>query len=97
MAGLKIWEALLDTGKVTTVSEGEKVDPETWTALKNGFQEFAYDTFLSLKPCMEKRNKEIHRKYLNVLDLRIGAAQHTGIENIPCSKLKLLAGEKVET
>jgi superfamily II DNA or RNA helicase len=96
MAGMKIWDALLDTNKVITVSRGEKVDFETWMALKSASQEFAYDTFLALKSGMEKRNEETHRKYLYALDLRIEAAQHIGIENIRSHKLKLLAREKAE-
>lgn len=96
MAGPKIWDVLLDTGKVITVSEGKKIDPETWAALKSASQEFAYDTFLSLKTGMEKRNEETHRKYLYALDLRIEAAQHIGIENIRSSKLKQLAREKAK-
>lgn len=97
LAGPKIWDTLLDTGRVITVNEGEKIDPGTWAALKNASQEFAYDTFLSLKTGMEKRNEETHRKYLYALDLRIEAAQHIGIENIRSSKLKQLAREKDET
>ena len=96
MAGPKIWDALLDTGKFITVSEGEKVDPEMWASLKSASQEYAYDTFLSLKTGMEKRNEETYRKYLYALDLRIEAAQHIGIENIRSSKLKQLAREKDE-
>lgn len=98
MAGPKIWDALIDTDKVITVSEGEgeKVNSETWAMLKNASQEFAYDTFLSLKSAMEKRNEETHRKYLYALDLRIEAAQHIGIENIRSSKLKQLVREKAE-
>ena len=96
MAGIKIWDALLDTEKVITVSEGEKVDCETWMALKSASQEFAYDTFLALKSDMEKKNEEVHRKYLYALDLRIEAAQHIGIENIRSHKLKLLTREKAE-
>jgi len=96
MAGTKIWDAVIDTDKVITVSEGEKIDPETWTTLKNASQEFAYDTFLSLKTSMEKRNEETHRKYLYAIDLRIEAAQHIGIENIRSSKLKQLGREKNE-
>lgn len=96
MAGPKIWDALLDTAKVITVSEGEKVDSEIWMALKNASQEFAYDTFLALKSGMEKRNEETYRKYLYALDLRIEAAQRIGIENIRGSKLKQLARKKAE-
>lgn len=96
MAGSKIWDALLDTRKTITVSEGEKISAETWAALKGASQDFAYDTFLSLKTGMEKRNEETHRKYLYALDLRIEAAQHIGIENIRSSKLKQLAIEKAE-
>ena len=96
MAGPKIWDALLDTAKVITVSEGEKVDSEIWMALKNASQEFAYDTFLALKSGMEKRNEETYRKYLYALDLRIEAAQRIGIENIRSSKLQQLARKKAE-
>lgn len=96
MAGPKIWDALLDTDKIITVSEGEKIDFETWAALKSVSQEFAYDTFLVLKSTLEKRNEETHRKYLYALNLRIEAAQHISIENIRSYKLKLLAREKAE-
>lgn len=96
MAGQKIWDALLDTEKVIAARDGEKVDSETWAALKNASQEFAYDTFLSLKSGMEKRNDETHRKYLYALDLRIEAAHHIGIENIRSSKLKQLDREKAD-
>lgn len=96
MAGPRIWDVLIDPDKVIRVSEGEKIDPETWTTLKNASQEFAYDTFLSLKTSMEKRNEETHRKYLYALNLRIEAAQHIGIENIRSSKLKHLGREKAE-
>lgn len=96
MAGMKIWDALLDTNKVITVSRGEKVDFETWMSLKNASQEYAYDTFLALKSGMEKRNEETQRKYLYALDLRIEAAQHIGIDNIRSHKLKLLEREKAE-
>lgn len=96
MAGMKIWDALLDTDKVITVSEGEKVHLETWMALKSASQEYAYDTFLAIKSSMEKKNEETHRKYLYALDLRIEAAQHIGIENIRSHKLNLLAREKAE-
>lgn len=96
MAGQKIWDALLDTEKVIAARDGEKVGSETWAALKNASQEFAYDTFLSLKSGMEKRNDETHRKYLYALDLRIEAAHHIGIENIRSSKLKQLDREKAD-
>lgn len=96
MAGIKIWDALLDAEKVITVSQGEKVDFEAWMALKSASQEFAYDTFLALKSGMEKRNDENHRKWLYALDLRIESAQHIGIENIRSHKLKQLAREKAE-
>ena len=96
MAGPKIWDAVIDTDKVITVSEGEKIDIESWTILENSSQQFAYDTFLSLKTSMEKRNEETHRKYLYAIDLRIEAAHHIGIENIRSSKLKQLGREKAE-
>jgi len=96
MAGPKIWDALLDTGKIITVCKGEKVDSETWAALKRASQEFAYDTFLSLKTGIEKRNEETRRKYMYAIDLRIEAARRIGIENIRISKLKQLAREKAE-
>lgn len=96
MAGTKIWEALLDTEKVVTVSQGEEIDFEKWLALKSASQEFAYDTFLVLKSGIENRNEETHRKCLYALDLRIEAAQQIGIENIRSHKLKQLTIEKAE-
>lgn len=96
LAGMKIWDALLDSGKVVTVREGEKVEFETWMALKSASQEFAYETFQALKVSVEKRNEETHRKHLKALELRSEAAQYIGIENIRSHKLKQLAREKAE-
>ena len=96
IAGIKIWDALLDTDKGITVSQGEKVEFDTWMALKNASQEFAYDAFLALKSGVEKRNEETHRKYIYAHDLRIDAAQHIGIDNIRSHKLKQLARERAE-
>ncbi|MHB1956966.1 MAG: hypothetical protein ACYCOU_24885 [Sulfobacillus sp.] len=96
MAGMKIWDALLDPTKVITAGEGEKVAAETWGALRSASQDFAYDTFLALKSAIETRNQETYRKYLYDLELRIEAAQHIGIENIRSHKLKLLAKEQAE-
>jgi hypothetical protein len=96
LAGSKIWDAILDREKTMTVNAGEKMDPVTWKGLTEASLEFAYDTFVSLKSGIEKRNEETHRKYLYALDLRIEAAKRIGIENIRVHKLKTLAGEKSE-
>lgn len=96
MAGMKIWDALLNTDKVITVSHGDKVDFETWMTLKSASEEFAYDSFLALKSGIEERNEETFRKSLYALDLRIEAAQHVGIENIRIHKLKQLERERAE-
>lgn len=96
LAGIRIWDALLDTEKVINVSQGEKVDVQTWMALKSASQEFAYDSFLALKTGIENRNEETYRKCLYALDLRIEAAQRIGIESIRSHKLKQLAIEKAE-
>lgn len=94
MAGKKIWEAILDKDRVITVCEGEKIDIETQNKLRTASQEFAYDTFLTLKAELEKRNEETYRKYLYALNLRIEAAQRIGIENIRKHKLMALSREK---
>ena len=96
MAGKKIWEAILDKDRVITVWEGEKIDIETQNKLRTASQEFAYDTFLTLKAELEKRNEETYRKYLYALNLRIEAAQRIGIENIRRHKLMALSREKAE-
>jgi hypothetical protein len=96
MAGKKIWEAILDNTRMITVNEGEKIDMDTQSKLLMASQEFAYDSFLSLKAEIEKRNEETHRKYLYALNLRIEAAQHIGIENIRNHKLLALGREKAE-
>jgi superfamily II DNA or RNA helicase len=96
MAGKKIWEAILDKDRVITVWEGEKIDIETQNKLRTASQEFAYDTFLTLKAELEKRNEETYRKYLYALNLRIEAAQRIGIENIRKHKLMALSREKAE-
>jgi superfamily II DNA or RNA helicase len=96
MAGKKIWEAILDKDRVITVWEGEKIDIETQNKLRTASQEFAYDTFLTLKAELEKRNEETYRKYLYALNLRIEAAQRIGIENIRKNKLMALSREKAE-
>lgn len=96
MAGVKIWDALLDPHKVITASEGEKIAVETWRDLRYASQEFSYDTFLALKAAIEARNHETYRKHQYALKLRVEAAQHIGIENIRSHKLKLLAKEQAE-
>jgi SNF2 family DNA or RNA helicase len=96
MAGKKIWEAILDKDRVIAVCEGEKIDIETQNKLRTASQEFAYDTFLTLKAELEKRNEETYRKYLYALNLRIEAAQRIGIENIRKHKLMALSREKAE-
>jgi superfamily II DNA or RNA helicase len=96
MAGKKIWEAILDKDRVITVCEGEKIDIETQNKLRAASLEFAYDTFLTLKAELEKRNEETYRKYLYALNLRIEAAQRIGIENIRKHKLMALSREKAE-
>jgi superfamily II DNA or RNA helicase len=96
MAGKKIWEAILDKDRVITVWEGEKIDTKTQNKLRTASQEFAYDTFLTLKAELEKRNEETYRKYLYALKLRIEAAQRIGIENIRRHKLMALSREKAE-
>jgi len=96
MAGKKIWEAILDKDRVITVWEGEKIDIKTQNKLRTASQEFAYDTFLTLKAELEKRNEETYRKYLYALNLRIEAAQRIGIENIRKHKLMALSREKAE-
>ncbi len=96
MAGKKIWEAILDKDRVITVWEGEKIDIKTQNKLLTASQEFAYDTFLTLKAELEKRNEETYRKYLYALNLRIEAAQRIGIENIRRHKLMALSREKAE-
>ena len=96
MAGKKIWEAILDKDRVITVCEGEKIDIKTQNKLRTASQEFAYDTFLTLKAELEKRNEETYRKYLYALNLRIEAAQRIGIENIRRHKLMALSREKAE-
>jgi len=96
MAGKKIWEAILDKDRVITVCEGEKIDIETQNKLRTASQEFAYDTFLTLKAELEKRNEETYRKYLYALNLRVEAAQRIGIENIRKHKLMALRREKAE-
>ena len=96
MAGKKIWEAIFDKDRVITVCEGEKIDIETQNKLRTASQEFAYDTFLTLKAELEKRNEETYRKYLYALNLRIEAAQRIGIENIRKHKLMALSREKAE-
>lgn len=96
MAGKKIWEAILDKARVITVYEGNKIDIDTQNKLRTASQEFAYDTFLTLKAELEKRNEETYRKYLYALNLRIEAAQRIGIENIRKHKLMALSREKAE-
>ncbi|MGI6541197.1 MAG: DEAD/DEAH box helicase [Bacillota bacterium] len=96
MAGKKIWEAILDQERVITVRDGEKIDIKTQNKLLTASQEFAYDTFLTLKAELEKRNEETYRKYLYALNLRIEAAQRIGIENIRKHKLMVLSREKAD-
>jgi len=96
MAGKKIWDAILDTIRMISVYEGEKIDTDTQNKLRTASQEFAYDSFLTLKAEIEKRNEETHRKYLYALNLRAEAAQHIGIENIRKHKLMALSREKAE-
>ena len=96
MAGRKIWDAILDKDRVITVSEGERIDTETWNKLLTVSQDFAYDTFLELKAELEKRNEETYKKYLYALNLRMEAAQRIGIENIRRHKLMALSREKAE-
>lgn len=96
MAGKKIWEAILDKDRVVTVCEGNKIDSDTQNKLRTASQEFAYDTFLTLKAELEKRNEETYRKYLYALNLRIEAAQRIGIENIRKHKLMVLSKERTE-
>lgn len=96
MAGKKIWEAILDKDRIITVRKGEEIDTETKNKLYKVSQEFAYDTFLTMKAELEKRNEETYRKYLYALNLRIEAAQRIGIENIRKHKLMTLNREKAE-
>lgn len=94
LAGKRIWEAMLDSGKGITVIKGSVLDNKRWTALTAAAQEFSYDTFLALKEETEKRHEESYRKYMYALELRIGAAKRIGIENIRRHRLAQLMTEK---
>lgn len=96
MAGMKIWNAILDDSSIITAVVGDKVNNATWQKLQSASQDFAYDTFLSLKSEVEHRNEENHRKYLYALSLRLEAAQNIGIENIRHHRVSVLKHEKAE-
>lgn len=49
LAGKMIWDALLDDGNHLSVSPGNTLSEDLWQSLSQSAQEFAYDTFLSLK------------------------------------------------
>ncbi len=94
LAGKKIWEALLDSGKGITVTKGNVLDDEQWAALTSAAQEFSYDAFLALKEETEQRHEESYRKYMYALELRTEAAKRIGIENIRRHRLVQLMKEK---
>lgn len=96
VAGLKIWDAMIDSNRIVNVAQGDRIEHDTWTTLKRASQDFAYDSFLALKSNRESKREETYRKYRYALDLRIEAAQQIGIENIRSHKLKQLAEEKSE-
>ena len=93
-AGKMIWEALLDADKSITVSQGDGVGEDIWQYISKASQEFAYDTFLSLKDAAEHLHEEIYRKRMYAWDLRAEAAQRIGIDNIRKHKLVQLMKEK---
>lgn len=97
MAGIKIWEAMLDSNRIISVQTAEAIDEDLWNLLKDVSQEFAYNTFLALKSDMEKKNEETYQKYQFALNLRIEAARRIGIDNIRRHKLARLTAEKNET
>ena len=94
LAGKKIWEALLDAGKQISVLSADRLDSQRWEALYTAAQEFAYDTFLSLKEEADQRRRESYRKYMYALELRTEAAKKIGIENIRRHRLIQLMKEK---
>ncbi len=96
MAGIKIWEAILDNKYRIYAKGSNSIDTETYEMIKRISQDYAYDTFIHLKGEMEKRMEEIHRKYQYALKLRTEAAEHIGIENIRTHKLISLGKEKAE-
>jgi len=94
LAGKKIWEAMLDSGKGITVTKGNVLDDEQWAALTAAAQEFSYDAFLAVKEKTEQRREESFRKYMYALELRTEAAMRIGIENIRRHRLVQLMKEK---
>lgn len=96
MAGIKIWEAILDNKYRIYAKGSNSIDTETYEMIKRISQDYAYDTFIHLKGEMEKRMEETHRKYQYALKLRTEAAEHIGIENIRTHKLISLGKEKAE-
>jgi len=94
LAGKKIWEAMLDSGKGITVTKGNVLYDEQWAALTAAAQEFSYDAFLAMKEKTEQRHEESFRKYMYALELRTEAAMRIGIENIRRHRLVQLMKEK---
>ena len=94
LAGMKIWDALLDEDSQLTVSSGDVIGADAWQTISDAARAFAHDTFLSLKEEKERRREETTRKQLYAMELRIKAANRIGIENIRRHRLAALMKEK---
>lgn len=95
-AGERIWEKLLEEDVIITVEDNIYLEENLYNNLFQISQEFFYDDFLRLKKEYEEKQEEKYRKYSYALELRIGAAEKIGIENIKKSRLKELRRERQE-
>lgn len=94
MAGKRIMDVFLDGNSKLRVSSAPNVNAEIYSKLEKSCMDFAYDTFVELKEKQMQQNEESFKKYMYALELRQGAAEHIGIENIRRSRLQKLQKEK---
>ena len=96
LAGKRVWDAILDSGRIITAEEGGPIDAEQISRLTEASQEYAYDTFQEMCETHLRRVEENHSKYSYALSLRFEAASRIGIENIRNHKLRSLSQEQEE-
>lgn len=96
VAGKRIWEALVDEGRILTVRPGDVPDTELFGRLTDASEQHAYDAFVEMKAAYEQKNEENYRKYSYALQLRTEAAGQIGIENIRKHKLAALEKERMD-
>lgn len=96
MAGKKIWDAILDDGRIISVSDSTEDSSEHIAELADAARNYAYDMFNEMRSEYDRRIEENHKKYNYALSLRFEAAGRIGIENIRNHKLRSLSQEKEE-